>query len=82
MCGIFAIGLYYRAMLSTIHRRGGEEPERPTMTTTWRHGNLGQATGCYSRAPGLCNATSDGADEDGYAALRVYRHFANVKGLT
>jgi hypothetical protein len=29
--------------------------------------------------PGLCNATSGGAAGEGYAASRVYWHFANLK---
>lgn len=34
VCGILAIGSYHWAVLSNIHRVGGEELERPTITTT------------------------------------------------
>ena len=79
MCGIFAIGPYHWAVLSNIHRQGVEEPERPTMTTTGRHGIRGQATENHSVTSGLCNTTSEGVDGAGFAAPRVYRHFADVK---
>lgn len=36
VCDIFAIGSYHRAVLSNIHRLDGEEPGRPTLTTTRR----------------------------------------------
>lgn len=77
--GIFAIGLHNRAVPSKIHRLGAEEPERPTMTTTEvslysRPGNR-----AVLRSRGLCNVTSDGADEAGHAASEVYRHIADMK---
>lgn len=34
MCGIFAIGSHHRALLSNIHRLGGEVLERPTGSST------------------------------------------------
>jgi hypothetical protein len=44
VCGIFAIGLYHRAVLLNIHRPGVKGPERRTITKTERHGIRGQAT--------------------------------------
>ena len=71
MCGIFAIGLYHRALLSNIYRLDVDESERPTMTTIERHGIRGQVTESHSVTPGLCSATSDGADGAGHAASIV-----------
>lgn len=79
VCGIFAIGPFYQAVLSNIDRLVVEEPERPRMTITGRHGICGQATESHSVTLGLCNVTSDGADVAGHAASRVCQLSTDVK---
>ena len=79
MCGIFAIGLYHRALLLNIYRLNVNEPERPTMRIIGRHSIRDQATESHSVTPGLCDVTSDAADVAGHTASMVCRQFAGVK---
>jgi len=70
VCGIFAIGLYHRAMPSNMHRLGVEGPKTPTFAT---HGRLVlaarkpesfcDARGCAKRTP-----TSHALNRAGHAA--------------
>jgi hypothetical protein len=65
-----SISLYYRAVLSNIHRLGIDEPERPRIMITRREGIRGQATKSHSVTPGRYSITSDRAKGEGAYGLK------------
>lgn len=79
MGGIFAIGLYHRAVRSNIHRPGGEGSERMTITTYGRHDIGDLATERHSVTLGRCNITLVGVDGAGHTVSRTYRYLADVE---